>query len=1660
MKALTKVASEASNLLKNEKHFSKGVAKISLFVLALTVFAVSAYYIVPALAAHTASVSLDKQFVGGGSTDTYTFTVTNQAGSDAITAIYVDVPTDFSSVSSVSCPLNWWGGLSGSQVQCVWSPGKTKLLAGQTGIVSFSATSPTPNPLADTPYTWTVTTWDLTDSSQQVTVQTTVDVTAPTTTATPSGTAGLNDWYTSDVTVTLSPSDASGSTIITKYSIDGGAEQTYLPFTISTEGTHTITYYSTDRVGNVESSKTLNIKIDKTKPTTSDRADALWHKADVTVTLTGTDAISNVAHTYYTTDDTTPTTSSSEYTAPFTLSTNGQHKLKYFSIDNAGNQENIKTGGIVNIDKTAPSTSEITAPLTDTNQKGTISIAANAVDALSGVQKVEFYNGANLLGTDNDATGGWIYDWATTTSDDGSHSLTAKVYDMAGNSLTSPPVSITIDNTAPSFSSITASPTPAKAGDVTITFTASETLSAGLIVNINENPATYSSKNGNVYTYTYTVTPTDAQGPATISITGLDITGNSGTSTSTSALTIDTIAPTASITLSPASPVSTGTVAVTLTTSESIPSAPTLSYTPNGKSPIIVSLTGSGTAWTGTMTITELTGDGNAAFSYSGTDAAGNTGAQITSGSTFVIDTVPPVVNTISSPATSSSQSFDITYTASDSNEVNSAKLWYKLNDGDWTAYGDYQSNTGTIRFTAPQVGRYMFYVQAKDNAGKESSSPTSGTTTTAITEARPTAVYVYTSGSGTHVLNWDAYNTIQNGIDAVDVGGTVNVAAGTYTETGQIVINKDLSIIGTDKTTTIIKPAQDTQNIYLGDGTSTHQDANGWILINSDVTFNLKGVTLDGAGKLISRGIFSHGHGTIEDNIFKNIRYAKYAGMAIELYGSDMTIKNNNFNNIERIGVFTGFGSVVATITGNTYVGKGDGDFLDYAFEVGRNGHATISNNIISDNRGVASDSSTSAGILVTSYYNPSTPSSATITGNKISASTDGIAVGYDATDGSTVVAHENDLSGNIVTGIVSTYPTVDAIDNWWGSKQKSTIESYVSGNVNYAPWYLDSNKITLSSTDTTGPTVVLSDNIDTRTVVKDSDTVIITATFSDENGLDSGVTPTITISNGDVTGAAMTSTTDSNVWTYSWNVPAGSDGSVTVSVSAQDAVGNVNSPATGKASYTIDNTLPVITVNSVTTPTNVATQTITGTYTEVNLDKIFVNGIQANINGNAYSAIIPLTEGTNTITVVVTDLAGNSVDNSKSIVLDTNLPSIENVAQTPEYVRLNTPVTVSATVKDNVGGVGLKTGGVVLHYMVNGIVQTPIIMGASGDVYSAIIPTTTDFVDGIPVAYYITAEDKAGNTQTSVSNVFVIDGLAPSLTSYSPSTGAVGVDTATTINLAFSEDMDNTTFSGVTLKDTNNNPVTINLQSYNSATHTAIFNYSGTLGSNKGYTVTLTGLKDLAGNALPDKSWSFTTATSFSISLSKKGINGWNLISLPVIPTNTSIENVLSNVKNDVLTVWKYDSTTGNWSMYKPNDASSDLKDMTAGFGYWINYNKDTSNTIDGSGSLFLEGNSVPPSRPLKEGWNLIGYYQKGDTNEIQSKCALSTLTSNINDWIAASWQIPVTGYDNNGKTFTEVNYNGLMTPGQGYWIFMKSAHMYAPGMGAKNATTTDCV
>jgi pimeloyl-ACP methyl ester carboxylesterase len=111
------------------------------------------------------------------------------------------------------------------------------------------------------------------------------DTIAPTTTMTLAGTKGQDDWYTGDVTVTLTATDnESGSGVEkTEYSFDAGVTWNVYadPFVISKEGVTTLQYLSTDKAGNREETRTQEIKIDKTAPEAKITFNKVTQKLDI-----------------------------------------------------------------------------------------------------------------------------------------------------------------------------------------------------------------------------------------------------------------------------------------------------------------------------------------------------------------------------------------------------------------------------------------------------------------------------------------------------------------------------------------------------------------------------------------------------------------------------------------------------------------------------------------------------------------------------------------------------------------------------------------------------------------------------------------------------------------------------------------------------------------------------------------------------------------------------------------------------------------------------------------------------------------------------------------------------------------------------------------------------------------------------------------------------------------------------------------------------------------------------------------------------------------------------------------------------------------------------------------------------------------------------------
>lgn len=93
-----------------------------------------------------------------------------------------------------------------------------------------------------------------------------------------------------------------------------------------------------------------------------------------------------------------------------------------------------------------------TAPLPGSTLSGAVNVSCNASDDV-GVSKVEFYLNGSMVAAVNAAP--YSYTWDTTTVSNGSHTLTTKAYDAAGNVGQTGNLLVSVSNVAPSSEQLT-----------------------------------------------------------------------------------------------------------------------------------------------------------------------------------------------------------------------------------------------------------------------------------------------------------------------------------------------------------------------------------------------------------------------------------------------------------------------------------------------------------------------------------------------------------------------------------------------------------------------------------------------------------------------------------------------------------------------------------------------------------------------------------------------------------------------------------------------------------------------------------------------------------------------------------------------------------------------------------------------------------------------------------------------------------------------------------------------------------------------------------------------------------------------------------------------------------------------------------------------------
>ena len=170
-----------------------------------------------------------------------------------------------------------------------------------------------------------------------------------------------------------------------------------------------------------------------------------------------------------------------------------------------------------------------------------------------------------------------------------------------------------------------------------------------------------------------------------------------------------------------------------------------------------------------------------------------------------------------------------------------------------------------------------------------------------------------------------------------------------------------------------------------------------------------------------------------------------------------------------------------------------------------------------------------------------------------------------------------------------------------------------------------------------------------------------------------------------------------------------------------------------------------------------------------------------------------------------------------------------------------------------------------------------------------------------------------------------------------------------------------------------------------------------------------------------------------------------GWDLVSIPVIPLKTNITEVLSGYLTDDITskvdaVWTYDAQTGQWYGYSPSAPGvGELTDFEVGKGYWFKMNEPALFTVVGAN--IKSGTSTPPEFSITEGWNLIGV--KSVLPVHPRGLWVNSYYWNDQVWVQGYLQPErwwyyvqqIVGYD---RDTHQVYVSEYLDPQHGYWVY----------------------
>lgn len=155
-----------------------------------------------------------------------------------------------------------------------------------------------------------------------------------------------------------------------------------------------------------------------------------------------------------------------------------------------------------------------------------------------------------------------------------------------------------------------------------------------------------------------------------------------------------------------------------------------------------------------------------------------------------------------------------------------------------------------------------------------------------------------------------------------------------------------------------------------------------------------------------------------------------------------------------------------------------------------------------------------------------------------------------------------------------------------------------------------------------------------------------------------------------------------------------------------------------------------------------------------------------------------------------------------------------------------------------------------------------------------------------------------------------------------------------------------------------------------------------------------------------------------------------GWNLISIALIPSDTSLLKVLESIVDDYDIVQYYSASdfADHWKHNQVSKPShlNDLGFLDSTMGFWVHITNPSGALLQCSGSPFTEDQMVT----LHRGWNLVGYPSTGNMNRTEGLNIL-TFPDNVN----AIWT-----YDASSQRWESMGPDDDFEVGKGYYVHSK--------------------